>query len=301
MKAVQLYGYGDVDQLRYEDAPDPKPQADEILVRVAAASINPVDWKIRQGHLKEMMPLQFPAILGRDVAGEVIETGANVQNFKKGDRVLGLINRGYAELVAAKASAFALVPEGLDLPDAAALPLVTLTGAQLIEKGVKPKAGDKVLVAGAFGGVGRTAVYVAKQHGAFVIAGVKRSQKEEAARIGADAVIALDSDQEIASLEEVDAIADAVDGETANKLLPKLKKTGVFASVLGKPSALGDGEVHFEQVWAQPDAARLAQLASDVRNKKFVIPIGKRFKLNEIRQAQQLAENGGVGKVVLLP
>jgi NADPH:quinone reductase-like Zn-dependent oxidoreductase len=190
MKAVLLVAYGGVDQLNYTEAPDPKPNPGEVLVKVAGTSLNPIDWKLRTGHVKNLMPLQLPAILGRDVAGEVVALGAGVTKFKKGDKVLGLVNQSYAELLTAKAEDLALIPEGLDMDQAAVIPLVTLTGAQLIEKGVRPKAGETVLVTGALGGVGRTAVFIAKLHGAIVIAGVRKSQKPEAQLLGADRVVA---------------------------------------------------------------------------------------------------------------
>jgi NADPH:quinone reductase-like Zn-dependent oxidoreductase len=301
MKAVLLKGYGGVEQLSYEDVPDPKLNAGEVLVKVSGTSLNPVDWKIRAGHMKNIMPMQLPTILGRDVAGEVVAVGAGVSRLKQGDKVLGLVNRSYAELLTAKADDLAIVPEGLNMDEAAVIPLVTLTGAQLIEKGVKPKAGDFILVTGALGGVGRTAVYVAKIHGALVIAGVRKSQKQEAQLLEAERVVALDDEQEIASLGEVDAIADTVGGPTVEKLLPKLKKDGVLATVVGKPAAAEKAGIRVAEVWSQPDAKRLVELAEDVREDALEIPIGRRFKLSEIREAHSAGEKGGVGKVLITP
>src|ERR1035437_2672349 len=183
MKAVLLHGYGDVSQLSYEDAPMPVPAAGEVLVKTIAVSINPIDWKLRRGDLKEMMPLEFPAILGRDLSGEVAALGEGVSSLKVGERVFGFVNRAYAEYVACKSEDLAKIPETLDAIDAAALPLVLLTGAQVIEVGIRPRAGEIILVTGAIGGVGRTAVHVAKQHGAHVIAGVRASQRAEAERL----------------------------------------------------------------------------------------------------------------------
>src|SRR5207248_2827093 len=137
------------------------------------------DWKIRSGAAKRMMPLQFPAVLGRDVSGEVVETGPGVTAFRPHDKVLGVVQHGYAEEVVAPAAALARVPEGLDVRDAAALPLVTLTGVELIEEAVQPQKGDLILVTGAVGNVGRSAVYAAKRLGARVIAGVRKEQKQE--------------------------------------------------------------------------------------------------------------------------
>jgi NADPH:quinone reductase-like Zn-dependent oxidoreductase len=263
--------------------------------------LNPIDWKLRAGHLKEMMPLQFPAILGRDVAGEVAAVGAGVSRFKVGDKVLGMVNHSYAELLAAKEAELAKIPEGLKLDAAAVIPLVTLTGVQLIEKGVKPQAGQVVLVTGAVGAVGRTAVYIAKAHGAVVIAGVRKSQKSEAQLLLADKVIALDDDQEISGLEELDAIADTVNGPVIEKLLPKLKKGGVLATVLGKPPAADKYDIQVAAIFAQPDAKRLGELAEDVRTGDLVIPIAQRFKLSEIRAAQTAGEKGAGGKILVTP
>ncbi len=301
MKAVLLIGYGGVDQLTYGDVPDPKPADDEVLIKVIGTSLNPVDWKIREGYMKEIMPLELPAILGRDVAGEVVSVGSNVQLFKAGDKVLGFVNHSYAELLTAKSEELAVIPEGLNMEQAAVLPLVTLTGTQLIEKGVRPKAGQTILVTGAVGAVGRTAVYIAKAHGAVVIAGVRSGQRGEAVSLGADRTIALDNDGEIASVEELDAIADTVGGDVVAKLLPRLKKSGVLASVVGKAEAAEKAGIQVVQVLAQPDSKRLAELAEDVRDADLVIPIGKRFKLSEIREAHQVAQKGSAGKVLLTP
>ncbi|HEX4231351.1 MAG TPA: NADP-dependent oxidoreductase [Bryobacteraceae bacterium] len=301
MHAILLHGYGGVDQLVYEDAPKPQIKPNEVLVRVLATSVNPIDWKIREGALKERMHLNFPVILGRDVAGEVVEVGSQVKDFKPGDRVMGLVNESYAEFLAAKANDLTRIPDGLTVEQAGALPLVTTTGAQLIEEGVAPKNGQTILVTGAAGSVGRTAVHVAKEHGATVIAGVRKRQKSAAATLGADKVVALDDDGEIAALEAVDAIADTVNGELIRKLLPKLKKSGVLASVLGKPAAAEKSGVRVVPVSSHPDAARLHQLAEEVASGAFTMPVTKVLPLRDARQAQELAENGVAGKIVLTP
>ena len=301
MKAVLLHGYGDVNQLSYEDAPMPVAAAGEVLVKTISVSINPIDWKLRRGDLKDMMPLEFPAILGRDLSGEVVALGDGVIGLTLGERVFGLVNRSYAEYVVCKPEDVAKIPETLDPIDAAALPLVLLTGAQVIELGIRPRSREVVLVTGAIGGVGRTAVHVAKQHGAYVIAGVRSGQRIEAENLGADRVIALDDAKEIAALPELDAIADMVGHETIDRLLPHIRKNGVLATVLGAPPAAAGRDLRVVPIWAQPDSARLEELGKEVARGLFSIPIDKRLKLSEIREAQQLAENGGIGKVVLTP
>lgn len=300
MKAVQLHGYGDVDQLAYEDVPAPKPGPGEVLVKVAVTSVNPIDWKIRKGDLKAVMPLRFPVILGRDVAGEVVESGANVSKWKPGQKVMGVVNRSYAEFLTAPAEVLALVPEGLDMEQVGVLPLVVTTGAQLADH-AQPKSGETILVTGALGQVGRSAVYAAKQKGARVIAGVRAQQKQDAGALEADQVVAIDSDTEIDALPELDAIADTVDHDVIGKLLRKLKRGGVLASVVGKPKAAEGNDIRVAAFVSQPDAARLEKLAEAVRAGALTIPIARRFKLSEAREAQKLSEQGRTdGKIALV-
>jgi NADPH:quinone reductase-like Zn-dependent oxidoreductase len=301
MKAVLLRGYGDVSQLSYEDVPEPLAAAGEVLVKTIAVSINPIDWKLRRGDLKEMMPLEFPTILGRDLSGEVVALGEGVEGLKVGERVFGLVNRSYAEYVVCKPVDLARTPENLDGIDAAALPLVLLTGAQVIEVGVRPRLGEIILITGAIGGVGRTAVHVAKQHGAHVIAGVRSSQRAEAEGLGADRVIALDDEKKIDALPELDAVADMVGHETIDRILFRIKKNGVLATVLGAPPSAEGRDLRVVSIWAQPDSLRLEELGREVARGLFSIPISKRLKLSQIREAQQLAEKGGIGKIVLTP
>jgi len=300
MKAVVLTDYGDVDKLELRDVPDPKPGPGEVKIRTAATSVNPIDWKIRSGEARQMMPLQFPAILGRDVSGEVTETGPGVTGFKRGDKVLGLTQHAYAEQVLAKADAVAQVPAGLDVRDAAALPLVTLTGTELIDEAVQPRAGDLVLVTGAVGGVGRSAVFAAKRLGARVIAGVKRSQKREAEALGVDQVVAIDDDAEIERLPEVDAIADTVGGETIAKLVPKIRKGGTLASVLGEPAAAKGRDLRVRGFLSHPDGKRLRDLAEAAARGQLRIPIGKRLPISEVREAHRMAQRGADGKILLV-
>jgi NADPH:quinone reductase-like Zn-dependent oxidoreductase len=302
MKAVLLYSYGDPSQLRYEEIPVPKYGNNEVLVRVHATSINPIDVKIRSGAAKARMPIEFPAILGRDLSGEVVETGRDVQGFPKGMRVMALANGTYAGYTVAKADVLAPIPDSLSFEQAAALPLVTTTGAQLIERAVKVKAGQTVLVTGALGGVGRTAVHVALKHGARVLAGVRAEEKEEASKLEANGVVAIDSEEEIGHLHDLDAIADTVGGTTIQRLLQTIRKGGVLGSVLGEPEGAKKYDIHVEAFMAQPDASRLYQLADDVARHEFSIPIARTMKLQEIQEAHRIFEQGGLaGKIVLIP
>ena len=301
MKAVLLQGYGDVSQLVYGETPQPQPGPGELLVKVLGTSVNPIDFKIRSGAMKERMPLEFPTILGRDLAGEVVAGGGD--RFQTGERVMGLVNQSYAEFLVAKAEELTRIPDGLKTEDAAAMPLILLTGCQLIELGVKPTQGETVLVTGALGSVGRTAVFIAKLHGARVIAGVRKNQLDEAQRLGADATVALDDSAAISQMGQLDAIADTVGHDVIGKLLPQLKRGGRLATVVGKPEAAAKREdIQVAEVWAKPDANRLTGLAQNVAKGELKIPIAKVFPLADVREAQTLAEKGSAGgKVVLVP
>jgi NADPH:quinone reductase-like Zn-dependent oxidoreductase len=302
MKAVRLYSYGDPSQLRYEETAVPKYGDNEVLVKMHATSINPIDVKIRSGAAKSRFSIEFPAILGRDLSGEVAEAGRNVQGFPKGMRVMALANGTYAEYTVAKADVLAPIPDALNFEEAGALPLVTTTGAQLIERAVKPKSGQTVLVTGALGGVGRTAVHVAQKHGAHVLAGVRTKEKEQASKLGVDGVVAIDSEEEVGHLHDLDAIADTIGGATIQRLLKTIRKGGVLGSVLGQPEGADKYDIHVEAFMAQPDASRLHQLADDVARHEFSIPIARTMKLQEIQEAHRIFERGGLaGKIVLVP
>ncbi|CAM4381667.1 NADP-dependent oxidoreductase [Corallococcus exiguus] len=300
MKAVVLKGYGDVNVLAVQEMPEPKVGPGEVKVRVTAAGINPVDWKIRRGDMKGRMDLKFPTILGRDVAGEVVEVGTGVESFEPGDRVMGLVNAGYAETVVAPTEAWAKVPDNLNLRDAAALPLVTLTGTQLIEEHVRPSQGETVLVTGALGAVGRSAVFAARARGAKIWAGVRKTQVEEARKLGVDGVVALDDPKDIAKLPTLDAVADTVGGEAVAAVLDKVKHGGTVGSVLGEPKGAKEKGLVVRSFMAHPDARRLEQIAVSAAKGDLVIPISRTFKLDDAREAQKVAEQGGMGKVLLV-
>ncbi len=168
MKAVLLTAYGDVDRLQLREVAEPTAGPNEIKVRMAGASINPIDWKLRGGAYHAFMPLQLPTILGRDASGTVVAVGPGVTGFAIGARVMGRVNATYAELVVGPTEAWTPVPPGMELVDAAAYPLVLLTGAQLVEDAIHPAHGEQVLVTGATGSSGRVAVFAAKAAGARV-------------------------------------------------------------------------------------------------------------------------------------
>jgi NADPH:quinone reductase-like Zn-dependent oxidoreductase len=264
--------------------------------------VNPIDWKLRSGAMQKIRPLSFPAILGRDVSGIVREVGANVKHFKIGDRVLALSNATYAELVAVDDSDVTHLPDGVDLADASAIPLISLTGDQLVRLATKVQKGQVVLITGALGSVGRAAVHSAKKIGAQVIAGVRGKELDDARSLGVSDVLAIDDDNAIENFRFVDAIADTVGGEVAAKLIARVKQNGSFGytSVLPESAAAKNPTVKITRVQAQPDPSKVREFADDVRDGKFVLPIGRRMPLRDAAEAHVLGEKGGFGKIILL-
>jgi len=302
MKAVVMHQYGGPEVLSYEEFPEPAVQKGEVLVHVAAASVNPFDLKIRSGALKDLWPLTFPAILGLDVSGTVEEVGAGLTGFAYGDKVFAHTLQGtYATHCIVKAQDLAKVPEELDLIEAAALPTVTTTGAQLAALAVRQGAGETVLITGAAGNVGRSAICVAKEKGATVIAAVLRRQIDEALAAGADQVVALDDENAFESLELVDSVADTINGPVAGKLIAKIKPGGIFASVLGAPAAAAAyPQVQVETMQVKTDPMTQLRMAYAVVEHRLAIPLGERFELKDAAKAHAADEKGARGKLLLV-
>jgi len=301
MKASVVSAYGGPEVMKYQDMPDPELGVGGVLIKVAGIGINPEDILERNGVVKGWQ-LQFPAIIGLDVAGTVVATGDGVTDLKVGDRVCGWSYHTYAELVADKATLFAKVPETMDLVEAAAIPLVGVTGSQLISVASGLQSGQTVLVSGAAGAVGRCAVYMAKLSGARVIAGVQRFQLDQAESIGADETIALDDPAAFATIPQVDIVANTLRGKAATDLLAKVKDGGTFASVTGEPDGAKDyPKVRVVPFRSKQDRAGIAFVADAVNSGKLTIPIGRRDELKNAGAAQATFTKGGIGKVLLIP
>jgi NADPH:quinone reductase-like Zn-dependent oxidoreductase len=286
----------------YEDVPNPVPGVGEVLVKVAAAGINPVDAGYIRGATEDWRTLRFPAVIGWDVSGTVAQLGSGVNELTIGDKVAAWADHTFAELVVAKADLFAEIPSGLDLVDAAALPLVTLTGSQLISVASGIKSGDTVIVAGAAGGVGRSAVYMAKKLGGTVIAGVLQSQLDQAQSIGAHQTLALDDRAALAALPQVDIVANCVRGATASALMGKVKAAGTFASVTGPPdNANAYPAVKVVSLRSKQNSAQLRAMLEAVASGELTIPIDRRIPLRDAAAGEAAAAKGGIGKVLLVP
>jgi NADPH:quinone reductase-like Zn-dependent oxidoreductase len=303
MRAVRIYEYGGPEKLRFEEhVPDPVMQPTSIVIETAAASVNPIDWKIRSGARQKDFPMEFPAILGRDVSGIVRSVGKSARNFEEGDRVIAFTNATYAELVAVDSSLVTHLPDVVDLIDAAAIPLISLTGDQLVRRAADVRNGQTVVITGALGSVGRAAVHSAKKLGANVIAGVRGAQISEARSLDVWDVVAIDDSEAIRQLPLVDAVSDTVGGETAANIIERVKDGGHFgyASVLPERAAALNPTIKITRVFAQPDPSKVREFADDLRDGKFVLPIGRRLALREASEAHMLGERGGIGKIILL-
>jgi NADPH:quinone reductase-like Zn-dependent oxidoreductase len=305
MKAIQIHSYGDVDVLLYEDLADPQAGPGEVVIRVTAAALNPLDWKIRSGALAHAMPVQFPFILGWDVSGTIASVGEGVTEFHSGDRVFGLLdnkrNGAYAELVAASAGLLSFVPDGLDLVDAAAYPMVSLTGVSLVELGLGSQAGQKVLVTGALGGVGRSAIFALKSIGARAVAGVRASQREPAYELYPDEVIALDDPEELKRDGPFDGVADTIGGAVAAQVLPYVRSGGTLATVVPPPpQAAADSGVSSKPFWVKPNRAMLDRIGAAAVAGQLIQPIVHKFPLAEAKEAHALGQKGVTGKILLV-
>jgi NADPH:quinone reductase-like Zn-dependent oxidoreductase len=301
MKAIVMNEYGGPDVLNYTNYPDPVPGEGEVLIRVAAASINPVDLMQRSGATKAYFPIEFPGVIGWDLSGTVLKPGSGVKDFEVGDKVFAWAFHTYAELCVVKAAILAKIPDGMDTVDAAALPLVTITGSELISIASGVKAGQTILISGAVGSVARAAVCTAKDKGAVVIAGVRKEQLAEAKTLGVDQIVALNDEAAFNDVPPVDVVANTVRGKTAEQLLGKIKQNGTFASVTGVPDNSKDyPSVRCVAFVSKQDPKTLLYMANAVRDSKLNIPIAKRLPLKQAREGHIIVEKGANGKVLLL-
>lgn len=305
MKAVRIHAFGGVDQLKYEDAPKPVPQAGEVLVRVQAAGVNPVDWKAREGMLRSLAP-KLPQILGYDVAGRVEALGPGTEGVKVGDAVcayLALARGGaYAEFAIVRVDELALAPKKASAAEAAGLPLAGLTAWQALVDEARIGAGQRVLVHGGAGGVGHLAVQIAKARGAFVYATAGPQNQAFLKELGVDRPIDYTTERFEDIATEVDAVLDTVGGETAARSYPLVKRGGTYVSIVGPPdvTSLAERGVNGRAILVQPNGKELAELVKLVEEKRLKVTVSATVPLADARRAHELSAKGHVrGKLVL--
>ncbi len=304
MKAVLIYKYGGPEELKYGDAPLPVINPDDVLIKVFATSVNPIDWKVREGHGKGIRV--FPVILGWDVSGVIEKVGAEVHDCKAGDEVFARPdvsrNGTYAEYVAVRAKEISFKPKTIDHLGSAAIPLAGLTAWQGLFDHGKLQAGQKILIHGAAGGVGTLAVQLAKWKGAYVIGTTSEKNSAFLKELGADEVIDYHKEKFEEKLKEIDVVFDTIGGETQIKSLQVLKPAGILVSTVGikDMEALKAKGIQGVQYMAQSVPENLKQLAVLIDSGKLKPVIAQVLPLTDIVKAHQLSEQGHTrGKIVL--
>jgi NADPH:quinone reductase-like Zn-dependent oxidoreductase len=308
MKAVRVHNYGGPEVLRFEDAPRPTPGSGELLIRVHAASVNPIDWKVRAGYMKDYIPLPMPFIPGWDVSGVVEVVGSGVTKFKKGDEVYARPDvtahgyGAYAEYVVAKETETALKPKSVDHVHATTIPVGAVTAWRALFDTARLKEGQKVLIHGAAGGVGSFAVQLAKWKGAHVIGTASTRNQVFLRDLGVDEPIDYEKTPFEDVVHDVDVVFDPVGGETQKRSWKALKKGGILVSIVGQPSVeeAQKHDVRSAFLSAQGGSSLLAELAVLVDSGKIKPMVEKVLPLSEARQAHELSETGHArGKIVL--
>jgi NADPH:quinone reductase-like Zn-dependent oxidoreductase len=306
MKAVQIHKYGGPEVLKYEDAPRPKPQVGEVLVRVHAAGVNPIDWKVREGEMKDLWPHMFPLILGWDLSGVVEELGKGVSQFRIGDEVYGLPDptRGgaYADYIVVRESELALKPKSLHHIRAGAVPLAALTAWQSLFDTAQLQPGQRLLIHAGSGGVGHYAVQFAKWKGAYVFATASTKNQDLLRELGVDEPIDYTQQRFENVVRNIDVVLDTLGGETQERSWSVLKKGGVLVSLLQPPSEEKAEElgVRAALLGAQPNGAQLAEIAKIIDAGKLAPVIDRILPLSEARRAHELSQSGHThGKIVL--
>ncbi len=306
MKAARIHAYGDASQIVIEDAPMPTLNPDDVLIRVVATSVNPVDWKIRLGYLKEMIPYQFPLILGLDVSGVVDSVGPAVTKFKPGDAVYArpdtFRNGAYAEYIAVRESEIAFKPSTISHVEAASLPLVSITAWEALITSANLSAGQRVLIHAGAGGVGSIAIQLAKAKGAHVTATASAGKLALLRGLGADEVIDYKTQDIATAARDMDVVLDTIGGTTQDASWATLKKGGILVSITNPPSqdrAKAEGK-RAAHIFISPSAQILTDLAALVDSFQIRPLIGGEFSLDHTADAQRASETGrSTGKIVI--
>jgi len=306
MKAIRIHNYGGPEVLKYEDAPRPEPQAGEVLVRVHAAGVNPIDWKVREGHMKDFWPHKFPLILGWDLSGVVEELGRGVSRFKIGNEVYSVPdptrNGAYADYIVVREAELALKPNSLHHIRAAAVPLAAVTAWQSLFDTAQLQPGQRVLIHAGSGGVGHFAVQLAKWKGAYVFATASTKNQDLLRELGVDEPIDYTQQRFEDVARNIDIVLDTIGGETQERSWSVLKKGGNLVSLVQPPSEEKAKElgVRAAFVAGHPSGAQLVEIAKLIDSGELKPVIDRILPLSEVRRAHELSQSGHTrGKIVL--
>ncbi|MFZ5896133.1 MAG: NADP-dependent oxidoreductase [Myxococcota bacterium] len=312
MKAVRIHEYGGPEVLTYEDAPRPLPWSNEVLVRVHASGVNPIDWKVRSGQLRGMLEHTLPLIPGWDFSGVVEALGDQATGFKVGDAVYGRPdpqrNGTYADYVAVRTNEIAQKPRNIDHVHAAAVPFAALTAFQALfgtdarEPSVDLSRGQRILIHAAAGGVGNFAVQLAKWRGARVIATASAEHEDFVRELGAEQVVDYQKGPFERAVRDVDAVLDLVGGDVTQRSVQVLRPGGVLASTVGglDPKQAESRGIRSVSVLTRSSSSELAAIASLIEDDVLKVPVSQIFSLEEAAKAHAASETGHTkGKIVL--
>ena len=306
MKAIVVHAYGGPEVLKYEDVPRPEPKEDQMLVRVIAAAVNPVDGMIRSGKFANYFHTTLPLLPGYDIAGMVEKTGAKITKFKPGDSVYAYIalrdGGGYAEFALATEGEASPKPKSLTFEQAAAVPLVAMTAWQALIDTAKLSAGQTVLIHGGSGGVGSMAIQIAKARGAKVIATASTANQELLKQLGADVAIDYTKTKFEDVAKDVDVVLDSVGKDTLARSYGVVKKGGFIVSLVARPdqAQLDAHGIRGAPLDVKPDAKELAEITKLIEEKKIVPVVSQVLPLSAAAKAQEQAATGHTrGKIVL--
>jgi NADPH:quinone reductase-like Zn-dependent oxidoreductase len=306
MKAVVLNEYGGPEVLKYQDAPRPEPKDDDILVRVIAAAVNPVDSYVRQGMFAKRGLDNRPAIIGYDIAGVVEKTGANAKKFKAGDKVYSYLSvmrgGGYAEFAIAKESETAIKPTNINFVEAAAVPLAATTAWQALVDTAKIDKGQTVLIHGGSGGVGSFAIPIAKARGAKVIATASTAHQDLLKQLGVDQAIDYTKTKFEDVAKDVDVVLNCVRADALGRSYGVVKKGGIIVSITDEPdqTECAKHAIRGSRLGAHPDSKVLEELTKLIEARKMTPIVSQTFPLADASKAhQQIETHHTLGKIVL--
>lgn len=307
MKAIVINQYGGAEELVEKELSKPNIEANQVLIEMHATSINPIDWKIRAGYMKDGMDFDFPLILGWDAAGVVSEVGKEVANFKVGDEVFArpaMSNGTYAEYVAVEEELVALKPKSVSFEEAASVPLAGLTAWQCLVDYGHIKQDDKVLIHAGSGGVGSFAIQIAKSFGAYVISTASGKNEAFLKELGVDEFINYETTDFIDVVNDVDLVVDTMGGEILDESLEVVKEGGRLVSTAGQPDAekAKAKKVTADSMWLNPNGKQLAELGDLMEKGKVKVHIGETYPLTQagLRKAHELSEtHHAKGKIVI--
>ncbi len=303
IQAIRVNQYGGPEQLELEQIPRPVPQEGEVLVRVYAAGVNPIDWKIRSGVLKDYYPVPLPHTPGRDIAGIIEEVGPGVTAFQVGQAVFGQTSLGaYAEYTTAPINKLALKPASLSFDEAAAIPVGATTAWQGLFDHGNLQPGQHILIQGAAGGVGTFAVQFARWKGAHVIGTASAANVDFVHALGAETVVDYTTTAVENAVHNVDLVLDTVGGKTLESSLQAVKRGGTLVTIAGQPSQekAQERNIHIASFSAQVSSELLSTFARLIEEGQLKVAVAAQFSLRDAHKAHEMSQGGhGRGRIVL--